>query len=135
MEQSIRDQFNENILTEALQYYDVTRDQAQMLGGFKSYIFEINTPEEEFILRIGHNSRRSPDLVQGESEFLNHLSSGELSVPRVPSSLNHRQVECIPARDGQPFSHHTVLKSAGASARQTRMAAASFSGHGTCFAS
>jgi Ser/Thr protein kinase RdoA (MazF antagonist) len=113
MEKSIRDQFNERILAEAILAYGISRDQVCMLDGFESYIFEITMPEKELILRIGHDSRRSPDLVQAESEFLNHLSSGGLSVPRVLPSLNHHLVESITAQDGSHFLTTLFTKAPG----------------------
>lgn len=113
MEKSIRNQFNNTILMEALNRYGISQDQARILDGFENFIFEANTAAGKCILRIGHDSRRSPDLVQGELELLNHLSSGGLSVPRVLPSLSRRLVESIPARDGSRFLTTLFSKAPG----------------------
>ena len=103
MEQTIRDQFNEAILTRSLQYYDLVQAEVVSLDGFESFIFDIRNRDKAFILRIGHDSRRSPDLVQGEAEFLNHLARGGLSVPQVLPSKQGRLVETVESGNGTHF--------------------------------
>ena len=103
MEKTIRDQFNQNLLTQALAYYQIKPDDAVMLDGFESFIYNVQKNGHDFILRIGHSSRRTPDLVQGESEFLNHLARGGLSVPQVLPSIHGNLVETIEAADGSLF--------------------------------
>ena len=103
MEKSIRDVFNHTILDRAIQIYQLNPTKTKLLDGFESFIFDVHKDGLDLILRIGHNSRRTPELVQGESEFLNHLARGGLSVPQVWPSANGRLVEQIPTRDGSHF--------------------------------
>ncbi len=103
MEPKIRNLFAPQILQTALKRYDIAPQNAQILDGFESFIYNVQKNNQDFILRIGHDSRRTTNLVQGESEFLNHLSKGGLSVPQVLPSENGRLVECIPAGDGSHF--------------------------------
>ncbi len=103
MEPYIRELFTTHILQQALNDYHLDLTPVDMLDGFESYIIKVKKENQDFILRIGHTSRRSPDLVQGEAEFLNHLAHGGLSVPKVLPSINDQLVETIPAKDGSQF--------------------------------
>jgi amicoumacin kinase len=103
MEKAIRDLFNQNVLEAALRRYRIPMIDATVLDGFESFIFNVRLDGCEYILRIGHSFRRSADLIQGEAEFINHLRSGGLSVPRVLPSSNHLLVEAIEAQDGSFF--------------------------------
>jgi len=103
MEPFIRALFTDAILNTVLDKYAILPENAQILDGFESYIFQVHRSDTDYILRIGHDSRRTADLVQGESEFLNHLAIGGLSVPRVLHSTSQKLVETIPAKDGSHF--------------------------------
>jgi len=113
LEKFIRDLFRESILKIATQAYHIDPADADLLNGFESFIFNINRNDQDYILRIGHDSRRTADLVQGESEFLNHLSQGGLSVPRVLPSQNGQLVEQVPAGDGSNFLATLFTKAPG----------------------
>ncbi len=113
MEKSIRQLFNPAILTQVLDLYGIQPDDAQILDGFESFIYNVSKNDQDYILRIGHDDRRSPDLVRGEAEFLNHLAAGGLSVPRVLPSLNEKLVETVPAADGSHFVTALFTKAPG----------------------
>lgn len=113
MEQIIRDAFTDSVLGSALKQYQIQPENAQILDGFESYIYNVHKGADDFILRIGHDSRRSPELVQGEAEFLNHLSKGGLRVPRVLPSVNGRLVERIQADNGTHFLTTLFTKAPG----------------------
>lgn len=103
MEKSTRELFTNTILNQALPLYEIQPEAAQILDGFESFIYNVRKKEQDFILRIGHDGRRSADMVQGEAEFLNHLARGGLSVARVLPSVNGRLAETLPAADGSHF--------------------------------
>lgn len=103
MEKFIHDLFDPSILAIALDDYGISPQDAAILDGFESFIYNVSRDGQDFILRIGHDSRRNANLVHGEAEFLNHLASGGLSVPRVLPSRNGKLVEPIPAADGSHF--------------------------------
>ncbi len=103
MEKAIRDLFTQDILTTALNRYRIPPADANILDGFESFIYNVRRDGNEYILRIGHSSRRRADLIQGEAEFINHLRGGGLSVPQVLPSTNHLLVEKIEAQDGSWF--------------------------------
>jgi amicoumacin kinase len=103
MEKATRDLFNPTLLEAILNRYRILLEDANILDGFESFIFNVRRDGCEYILRIGHSYRRSADLIQGEAEFLNYLRGGGLSVPLVLPSTNGRLVERIEAQDGSDF--------------------------------
>jgi Ser/Thr protein kinase RdoA (MazF antagonist) len=113
MEKSTRQLFNPAILNQVLTRYGIQHEDIQILDGFESFIYNVTKDDREFILRIGHDARRSPDLVHGEAEFLNHLAAGGLSVPRVLPSLDGHLVETVPAADGSHFVAALFTKAPG----------------------
>jgi Ser/Thr protein kinase RdoA (MazF antagonist) len=103
MDPKIAARFNQDILEKACQRYAVTRDSVRLLDGFESFIYEFSRPDGEFILRIGHSLRRSPDLIRGELDWINYLSDGGTSVARArPSSAGHL-VEIVEDMQGGQF--------------------------------
>ena len=103
MEKAIRELFNPILLESILNCYQISLPDANILDGFESFIYDVQIDGREYILRIGHSSRRSADLIQGEAEFLNYLRGGGLSVPLVLPSANDFLVEEIEAQDGSFF--------------------------------
>ena len=113
MEPRVKNLFTAKILSECLASFTIAPENAQILDSFESYIYNVQKEGRDYILRIGHDSRRTADLVQAESEFLNHLSQGGLSVPRVLPSENGRLVEQIAAADGSHFLGTLFTKAPG----------------------
>ncbi|MCB2213774.1 phosphotransferase [bacterium] len=113
MEKSTRKLFTKTILSKALNLYDIQPETAQILDGFESFIYNVRKDGQDLILRIGHDGRRSVDMVQGEAEFLNHLAHGGLSVARVLPSKDGRLAETIPAADGSHFVMTLFTKAPG----------------------
>jgi amicoumacin kinase len=113
MEKSTRQRFNPAILAQILDLYGIQQENAQILDGFESFIYNVRRDDKEYILRIGHDGRRSPDMVWGEAEFLNHLASGGLSVPSVLPSLNDHLIETVQAADGSHFVAALFTKAPG----------------------
>lgn len=103
MEPEIGKLFSPQILIKALKAYGIAAHNAHILDGFESFIYKVHKNGMDYILRISHESRRTANQVQGESEFLNHLMQGGLSVPQVLLSEHSRLVERIPADDGSFF--------------------------------
>ncbi|MEZ4519453.1 MAG: aminoglycoside phosphotransferase, partial [Chloroflexota bacterium] len=69
MDPLIRDRYSDGILQEAQRRYGIDPERIKPLNGFESYIFEFNRDDGDYILRLGHDSRRSADLVRGEMDF------------------------------------------------------------------
>jgi amicoumacin kinase len=63
--------------------YNIPSDKIELLDGFESFIYRFQRPDGQFILRIGHSSRRSPDLIRGEVDWINYLAAGGALVARA----------------------------------------------------
>jgi amicoumacin kinase len=99
MDPTIAACFNDKILHAAMLRYNISIDKIELLDGFESFIYKFQRPDGQFILRIGHSSRRSPDLIWGEVDWINYLAAGGTSVARAILSKNGNLVE--PVGDGQ----------------------------------
>ena len=96
MEKRIKDRYNDSILQQVMKSYEIQKDDIQLLDGFESFIYEFNRKGSSFILRIGHNLRRSENLIRGEVDWINYLAAGGAGVARAIESLNGKLVEELP---------------------------------------
>lgn len=116
MEPEIKNRYNNHILAEARQRFGIAPDQIKLLDGFESYMYEFEKDDSEFILRIGHSRRRSPDMIRGEVDWINYLAKGGAGVARAVESAQGNLVEIIPdAKDGA-FLATAFVKAPGADA-------------------
>lgn len=103
MEEKIRRRFNENILAEAQQRYGIASENLEELGGFESFIYGFEKDAARYVLRLGHSLRRSPGLIQGEVDWINHLARGGAGVAKAVNSEAGNLVERIPDGQGEQF--------------------------------
>ncbi len=103
MDPKIASRFNDKILQSARQYYNIAADKIELLDGFESFIYKFQRPDGQFILRLGHSSRRSPNLIRGEVDWINYLAKGGASVARAILSENGNLVETIDDEQGEEF--------------------------------
>ncbi|MBG0787188.1 MAG: phosphotransferase [Anaerolineaceae bacterium] len=113
MDKNIRKLFTDDLLVQALAAYGIKPEDAEILDGFESFIYQVKVDDEEFILRIGHDHRRAANLVFAEADFLNYLSKCSLSVPAVHPTLEGALVSKIPAADGSNFITALFTKAPG----------------------
>jgi len=113
MEKSIKDRFNDRILEQALQAYQIPANRVQALDGFESFIYAFDTQADSGILRISHAIRRSPDLIQGELDWINYLHLGGVAAARPLPSRNDQLVELIDDSAGSSFLAVAFEKAAG----------------------
>jgi Ser/Thr protein kinase RdoA (MazF antagonist) len=113
MDPKITALFNEDILTAARQRYAIPADKIQLLDGFESFIYEFERPDGQFILRIGHSERRSPDLIRGEVDWINYLAGGGTTVARAVLSATGNLVEPIDDSHGGQFLCTAFVKARG----------------------
>ncbi len=113
MDKSIRKLFTDELLAQALAAYGIKPEEAEILDGFESFIYQVKIDTEEYILRIGHDHRRAANLVYAEADFLNYLSQCGLSVPAVRPTLAGTLVSALPAADGSHFVTALFTKAPG----------------------
>ena len=114
MEPEIKNRYNENILNETIQRFGIAPDKIKLLDGFESYMYEFEKDNHEFILRIGHSRRRTPEMIHGEVDWINYLADGGAGVARAVESAQGNLVEVVPdAKDGA-FLATAFVKAKGA---------------------
>jgi amicoumacin kinase len=117
MDPSIAARFNDSILQAALQCYDIAPEAAQKLDGFESFIYKFTRPEGEYVLRIGHSGRRTPDLIRGEVDWINYLADRGTSVARAVLSRHGNLVEQLADGYGGEFLCTAFVKASGGEVR------------------
>ncbi len=113
MEFEIKSRYTERILLDAIGRYGITRDAITLLDGFENYIYAFQRDGGEYILRIGHSRRRTPDLIRGEAEWINYLADGGAGVARAIYSEAGRLVETIDDGHGEQFLATAFVKAPG----------------------
>jgi len=128
MENRIVKRYNEDILAEVLQRFDINPDAVTLLDGFESYIYEFRRPDGEFILRIGHSLRRTPELIAGEVDWINYLAKGGAAVSKAILSKDGNLVEAIDDGQGGQFLATAFVKAQGVPSWEVEWTSA-FVGH------
>ena len=113
MDPKIAARFNDEILVAACQRYSIAPSTILLLDGFESFIYEFSRPDGEYILRIGHSDRRSPDLIRGEVDWINTLSDGGVTVARAVFSSSGNLVEPVDDGQGGQFLCTAFVKAPG----------------------
>jgi Ser/Thr protein kinase RdoA (MazF antagonist) len=83
------------ILGEAARRYGTGRDDLKKHGSFESYVFEFQREGRSYILKLTHSLHRTPDLVEGEIEWVMHLAEWGVSVSRPIPSMEGNLIEVI----------------------------------------
>lgn len=103
MEKRIRERYNDEILHQARQRYGITAANMHLLDGFESFIYAFAKGGQDYILRLGHSMRRSPDLIRGEVDWINYLAAGGAGVAEAVLSDDGNLVELIDDGQGGQF--------------------------------
>jgi amicoumacin kinase len=121
MDPKIAARFNDTILHCAMQFYDIPAGKISLLDGFESFIYEFERPDGQFILRIGHSQRRSPDLIRGEVDWINYLASAGVTVAKAILSKGGNLVEPIEDGQGDTFLCTAFVRAAGAEVKRDQL--------------
>ena len=113
MDPKIEAIFNDDILNTARGHYSIATDNIRLLDGFESFIYEFDRDDGQFILRIGHSHRRSPDLIRGEVDWINYLAANNVTVARAILSQTGNLVEPIEDGHGGQFLCTSFVKAPG----------------------
>jgi len=93
--------YNDQILTEAAKRFGSSMQQTKDLGGFESFVYEIERGDgRQFIMKITHSVRRTKDYLMGELEFVNYLAANGVQTPAAIPSVNGELIEIIEAKEG-----------------------------------
>lgn len=113
LEKQIKERFNNLILMKVIQSYGVRNDDIQLLDGFESFIYEFDRDGKSYILRIGHDLRRSENLIRGEVDWINYLHRGGASVSKAILTIHGDLVVAVPDDRGGHFLATAFEKAKG----------------------
>jgi Ser/Thr protein kinase RdoA (MazF antagonist) len=120
MDPKIVKRYNDDILHEAMQCFGIKENQIELLDGFESFIYEFCRPQDgEFILRVGHSGRRTPEMIAGEVDWINYLARGGANVSRAILSNQGKLVEAIDDGHGEQFLATAFIKARGGPSWET----------------
>jgi Ser/Thr protein kinase RdoA (MazF antagonist) len=98
MENRIKERFNQEILHQIMGAFQISDEHIQLLDGFESFIYEFQRADQNYILRIGHSSRRPENLIRGEVDWINYLHHGGAGVSQAILAESGELV--LPVEDG-----------------------------------
>ncbi|HEX9332551.1 MAG TPA: phosphotransferase [Anaerolineales bacterium] len=130
MDGQIIARFNDSILQEAMRRYGIAKDQIKPLDAFESFIYEFKREGAGYILRIGHNFRKSAALIQGEVDWINTLARGGVSVARAIPSESGKLVEAIDDEQGGQFLVTAFVRAVGQKPWEAGWTSARFENYG-----
>lgn len=102
MEKFIKDLFTEEILNEAISKYELDKDSIKQLGGFESFIYSFKAQDKDYILRITHNSRRSPEMIESEMHWIDFLHQNGINCA-LPYLTKDNKLQDIIGKDESSF--------------------------------
>lgn len=117
MDQQIKAAFTAEVQTALFQRCGINEDNVQMLDGFESFIYEVQRDGIPGILRISHSLHRSPEMIQGEAEWIDHLAQHGLNVGQPLRHADGNLVETLEVESGT-FSAVLFNKVPGTHANQ-----------------
>jgi Ser/Thr protein kinase RdoA (MazF antagonist) len=113
MEQRIASRFTDDHVLEILKRYELQPGDLNALDGFESFIYEFTRDRRDFILRVGHSSRRSPEHYLGEVDWLTYLRKGGARVAEAVPSPGGNLLEEFDDRHGGRFIAMAFRKAPG----------------------
>jgi amicoumacin kinase len=137
MDPNIKARFQDSHLAEAGRHYGVAPGAFQPLDGFESFIYQFSRADGDYILRIGHSRRRSPEQIHAEVDWINYLAAGmgpANGIPAAPAraiqSQNGQLVEAIPDGQGEYFLATAFVRAQGQTPRGAMLTPPFFENYG-----
>lgn len=98
MELAVMQEFNDEIINEAILRYGIEKEKLKFINDFENYIYEYEKDNQYYILRLTHSSHRTEQLVNGELDWIFYLHKKGANVCNPVFSNNNRLVERIEAK-------------------------------------
>jgi len=93
----------EIILDEAARRFEIDRNTLVKQGSFESMVYEFQRNGEGYFLKLTHSLHRTPELVEGEIDWVRHLADSGVSVCQPAPSAAGRMVEVIDGQTVEPL--------------------------------
>jgi amicoumacin kinase len=115
MEKEIRARYGDAILAAAQARYGIDPEQMRLLDGFESFMYAYRQDGRDYILRLSHSLRRTPELIYGEVDWINYLAAHGAGVAQAVPSVRGKLVELIDDDQGGHFLATAFIKASGGS--------------------
>ncbi|MFX0174394.1 MAG: phosphotransferase enzyme family protein, partial [Candidatus Hodarchaeota archaeon] len=80
--------------------WSINPSTLSFLGGLENQVYSFKKNKNDYILRVGHSTHMTHDLVQAEMDWVCYLYENNIPVPKPLSSKNSILVERVPAEVG-----------------------------------
>ncbi len=105
MLKEIKAVYNDAVLTQAIEYHGLTKDQLTFIDSNTDVVHEYVRDGRAYILKLVHSSQVTQEFVRGEVDWVNYLASHGVSVARPVPSRNGNLLEVVEAES----SYFTVV--------------------------
>ncbi len=130
MDPQIQARFNDAILSELAGRFSPVHDRIHTLPAYESLMFAFQRDGDEYILRISHSLRRSPNMIRGEVEWIKHLAAGGAGVARAIPSNRGNLVEAADDGHGDQFLATAFVRAPGRPPSRADWSPARFAAYG-----
>lgn len=113
MERKTKELMNDQFLSDAAKFYDISLAELKYIGGFQNFIYEYEKKGKLYILRITHSSHRVVNSVKGELEWVNYLHDNRVSVSKPVLSKCDNLIEVIELENNSYFIITSFEKAPG----------------------
>lgn len=104
---AIEQRFSDDIAVRAAAHFGLEADSLQELDAFESHVFTGLRAAQPVVLKITHSLRRTPQQLEAEARFVEHLASCGCGVARQLRSVSGNLVETL--RDQADGFFYAVL--------------------------
>jgi Ser/Thr protein kinase RdoA (MazF antagonist) len=97
VEASIRAQFGDDVLAEALSRWGIEREKVRELDGFESFVYDCG--ERGLIIRISHSLHRTAAQIGAEIDWIDFLAANDVTACKAVPSKRGERVEVLGTGD------------------------------------
>ncbi|MGZ9585768.1 phosphotransferase enzyme family protein [Paenibacillus marinisediminis] len=92
-------QFNEELLAQAAQRIGVEQESIIHCGGFENVVYSFQQGGQDLILRVGHSSHRTVELMASEMHFMDYLAKHGVRIARPVAFPSGQLIETLESED------------------------------------
>lgn len=104
MDPKIKQMMNPQILRKIAQEYGIDESDLHFHTSTESFLYRYEKQGKLFFLRISHSSRRTPEMIRGELDWLQWLEQHQLPVVRVACTTDQESCAVVQLDDGSFFT-------------------------------
>src|SRR5690625_1273430 len=95
MESHIKKLLTNELFVQCAETFGLKKDDVTKIGGFENFVFEYSRGNQDYILRITHQSHRTISMMGAELHFVNYLAANGADVCRPVPSVRGKWIERV----------------------------------------